>query len=328
MIRFDGMQVSVFPRNSVLKSKLMDMSDINAKASRGWLRRFIRIVIVYGCIPYLSVTVIFAIFQRSLMYQPTVAENLTVTNLALGDDFGRDVQIQTEDGHILHGWLIRHLQTGLETGDAPLVIYFPGNAANRHERIADLREIAATGFDVLIFDYRGFGDSTGTASEWALTSDAQLVWQYACGQLRYDQARIVLFGESLGGAVAISLWSQDSPDPPRPAALILNSTFTAMSDVVSGQYPWFPFRYLLLDRWQSVERIPRIESPVIIFHGTADEIVPVIQGRALASKSANARFIEIPGATHNEIPMLQLRHELEQILAAIPTSGSALQTLK
>lgn len=304
------------------------MSDINAKPSRGWLRRVIRIVIVYGCIPYLSVTAIFAIFQRSLMYQPTVAENLTVTNLRLGDDFGRDVQIQTEDGHILHGWLIRHLQKGLEAGDAPLVVYFPGNAANRHERIADLREIAAAGFDVLIFDYRGFGDSTGTASEWTLTSDAQLIWQYACGQLRYDQARIVLFGESIGGAVALSLWSENSPDTPKPAALILNSTFTAMPDVVSWQYPWFPFRYLVLDRWLSMERIPRVESPVIIFHGTADEIVPVIQGRTLAGKSAHARFIEIPGATHNEISMLQLRHELEQILVSMHRSESTLQSSK
>ncbi len=296
----------------------MDTSNAYTKPPRGWLKRIRRFVILYGCIPYLSVTAIFAIFQRSLLYHPTVAEFLTVARLGLDSDFTRDVHIQTQDGHSLNGWLIRHRHGKDTAGDAPLVIYFPGNAGNRHERIDDLREVAASGFDVLIFDYRGFGDSTGSPSEWALTSDAQRVWQYAIGELQYDPSRIVVFGESLGGAVALSLWSAGSGNTPQPAAVILNSTFATMPEVVAWHYPVFPFRYLLLDRWPSIYRIPQVQSPVIIFHGTADDIVPVFQGRTLASNSANARFIEILGATHNEIPMIQLRQELERILAAVP----------
>ena len=288
------------------------------KPPGGWRTRLLRIVIVYGGIPYLSVTVLFTICQRRLMYHPTVAESLAVAHLGLGADFARDVQIPTDDGHTLHGWLIRHRPSGDATGEASLMIYFPGNAGNRQERIEDLREVAATGFDVLIFDYRGFGDSSGSPSEWALTADAQRVWQYACGELQYDPDRIVVFGESLGGAVALSLWATESPETPQPAAVIINSTFTTMPDVVAWHYPVFPFRYLLLDLWRSVRHIPHVPSPVIVFHGTADEIVPVNQGRTLASQSPQARFIEIPGATHNEIPMIQLRQELEQILATIP----------
>jgi uncharacterized protein len=296
----------------------MDATDIPQTAPRSWRKHFGRIVIVYGCIPYLSVTVLFTVFQRRLMYHPTVAESLSVAHVGLVADFARDVQILTEDGHTLHGWLIRHRPAGDATSEAPLVIYFPGNAGNRQDRIADLREVAASGFDVLVFDYRGFGDSTGSPSEWALTSDAQRAWQYACGELQYAPDRIVVFGESLGGAVALSLWATESPESPQPASVILNSTFTTMPDVVAWQYPVFPFRYLLLDHWPSVRHIPHVPSPVIVFHGTEDEIVPVNQGRTLASLSPQARFIDIPGATHNEIPMTQLRQELVHVLATIP----------
>ena len=201
--------------------------------------------------------------------------------------------------------------------DAPLVIYFPGNAGNRHERIDDLREVAATGFDVLILDYRGFGDSTGSPSEWALTSDARQVWDFACEDLHYLPSQIVVFGESLGGAVALSLWSAESTESPQPAAVILNSTFTTMPDVVAWHYPLFPFRYLLMDRWRSVDRIPRVDPPIVVFHGTADDMVPVSQGRKLASQSPHARFIEIANGTHNNIPMRQLRDELKRIHVAI-----------
>lgn len=304
----------------------MDTEEPNPASSRrtrSLRQRVGRASVLYILVPYFAVTIIFAVFQRRLMYQPTVADRLSITDSGLGADFGIDVELTTADGYTLRGWLINgrslHEQ---DRGNAPLVLYFPGNSLNRSERINELREVAARGFDVLIFDYRGFGDSTGSPTESTLSADAMLVWQYARNTLGYDERRIVVFGESIGGAVALSMWSTTNSRPPQPATLILNSTFSSMPQTVEWHYPLFPFRFLLLDRWPSIERIGRVHAPIIVFHGTDDKIVPVAHAHALADASSTARLIEIPGGAHNEIPMLQLRTELDGIMATLQKSDN------
>lgn len=150
-----------------------------------------RWIVLYVLVPYISVTLIFTVFQRRLMYRPTVAESLKVSDVGLNADFGRDVELQTDDGHTLRGWLINGRKREEEpAGKPPLVIYFPGNSLNRYERVADLKEVAACGFDVLIFDYRGFGDSTGSPTEAGMTADARLISQFARRVgIRRDQNR-------------------------------------------------------------------------------------------------------------------------------------------
>jgi fermentation-respiration switch protein FrsA (DUF1100 family) len=130
----------------------------------------------------------------------------------------------------------------------------------------------------LIFDYRGYGDSTGTPTETSLTSDAKLVWKYACEGLQYKPEQIVIFGESLGGAVALSLWSDGETNRAKPAKVILSSTFASMPQTVAWHYPAFPFQYLLLDHWPSIDRVSQVESPIAVFHGTADEMIPIAHG--------------------------------------------------
>lgn len=189
---------------------------------RKWHRRVARAFLIYGLVPYLSVTLIFTLLQRKLMYRPTTAISLKVVDLGLDPSHVKDVQIRTSDGTILNGWL-RLPQTIYadpltekidENEKQPhaeqLVIYFPGNAQNRFLRLADLEEIAHCGFNVLIFDYRGYGDNSGSPSEKAITSDAHEIWNFAVEELRFNDDQIVLFGESLGGAVTLSLWSDDS----------------------------------------------------------------------------------------------------------------------
>lgn len=255
------------------------------------------------------------------MYQPTVAGNLHIADVDPNGESGIDVALKTDDGNTLRGWLLYASNGDVNrVARAPLALYFPGNSLNRHARIDDLREVASQGFDVLIVDYRGFGDSTGVPTESGLSADARSVWNYARNELRYDESRIVVFGESLGGAVALSLWSRDNPAPPRPAAVILNSTFASMPQTVAWHYPLFPFQFLLLDRWPSIERIGRVTAPVIVFHGSDDRMVPVSHGRALSQASSRARFLEIPGATHNEIPIVRLRTELDAILRGLPAA--------
>lgn len=277
-------------------------------------KRLGRAVLLYAAVPYIAVIIIFALFQRQLMYRPTAAKDLSTVAIGKNADFGEDVELATADGHTIRGWLVKASASSQPAIDKhPLLIYFPGNSLNRHERISDLQEVASRGFDVLIFDYRGFGDSTGSPGESALSADALLVWQFACETLGYNQNQITVFGESIGGAVALSMWSKTNPNPPQPAALILSSTFASMSQTVRDHYPMFPFHFLLLDRWPSVERIGEVESRIIIFHGTDDQMVPVAQSHALVNAARNATLIEIPGGTHNDIPTAQLRKELNAL---------------
>jgi len=269
-------------------------------------------------IPYLTVTLLFASFQRRLTYRPTAAANLSVSALELDPQRYRDVEITTPDNATLRGWLINTERPPANDRSVPLVIYFPGNAENRHHRIFDLREITTAGFDLLIFDYRSYGDSTGSPSESALTADARLIWNYATEVLGTPADRIVLFGESLGGAVVLSLWTENIETPPHPAAIILSSTFASMSKTVGWHYPYFPFRYLLLDRWPSIDRISRVQTPITIFHGTSDDIVPFAQAEQLAAAGpSSTNLIKISGGTHNDIPKDQLRTTLEHIATAI-----------
>ena len=275
-------------------------------------RRLLRAFVLYVVVPYLAVLLLFTVFQRKLLYRPTVTDDLRVATLAFDPESIRDVQLETPDGETLRGWLLA--ASGPQaTADAPLVVYFPGNSLNRQDRVHDLRELARPGFDVLIFDYRGYGDSTGSPSETTLSADARLVWQFAVEKLGQEEGRIVVFGESLGGAVALSLWAEDNATPPEPAAVILNSTFASMPRLVGEHYPWFPFRYLLFDRWMSVEQIGKVSAPITIFHGTADEMIPAAHGQALAQAASHARFVEIEGGSHNGVPTHELRNELDRI---------------
>lgn len=296
-------------------------------AKRSWSRRVVRAIMIYVCLPYFVVIALAFCFQRRFMYHPASTADLSVKMIDLPstDSGSKDVRIETPDGDVLKGWHVRRARSEDVSDPAPLLIYFPGNAGNRSHRVHDVREFCTAGFDVLFFDYRGFGDSTGSPSEAKLAADARLVWNYARETLRYEGHRIVLFGESLGGAVVLSLWGTEPPNYPQPAAIVLNSTFAYMPDVVHWHYPHFPLRYLVLDRWPSGDRIARVQCPIILFHGTSDEIVPVSQGHVLVSKTVNGRLIELPGVTHNNVPMGSLRTELERIALQISENSAHLQ---
>ena len=292
-------------------------------------------LVLYVLTPYIVVCAVFFVLQRRFLYPATEADSIRITDAGLSRDEARDVSLSTRDGLTLHGWFVR--QTPDENADASadslLVICFPGNSGNRRDRVIDCREFSRLGCDVLLFDYRGYGDNPGSPNEEDIAADARRVWAYATGELARDPEEIVIFGESIGGAVAVRLAAELCAAGTPPAGLVLSSTFASLPETVRWHYPYFPFHWTLLDRWPSVDRIGRVTCPILQLHGTRDDFVPIAHARRLfaAARDTSAsgippRFVELRGSGHNDLPVMAFRRELNEFLDVVrQPSGSIKQ---
>jgi hypothetical protein len=274
-------------------------------------------------IPYLAVTLFFAALQRQFLYPAKTVPAIQPEDARLPAGQVHATVATASDGLPLNGWLILAEGQSADSRSAcdaqlaagrPLIVCFPGNSGNRLDRVTDCRDLTAADCDVILFDYRGYGDNAGHPSEGALSADALVVWNYVTQDRQVPGERIILFGESLGGAIATRLAAELAREGVEPAGLILSSTFSSMSDVVAWHYPYLPLGSLLLDRYPSSDRIAEVTCPVIVLHGRHDELVPIEIGRKLfaqaPAKSASGmekRFIELGREGHNDVPRQLLR---------------------
>lgn len=287
------------------------------KPKRLWGRVLLRVAFLFVAVPYVAVGGLMIFMQRDLIFAPSKTERLNAAEYATPDSPVEDVSIAADNGLTLHGW-----RFAARTPRQPqrLVLYFPGNAGCRRDRLNDCRDFTQLGCDVLLMDYRGYGENDGAPSEAAFAADAERFWKHATEQFAYRPDEIVIFGESLGGAVAIRLTAQCCKAGTPPAALVLNSTFASMGDTVAWHFPAYPFRYFLLDPFPSIRRIGQVTCPVLQFHGTVDETVPHTHGERLFEKAPAAahgipkRFVSIPGAGHNMISAADMTEALETLL--------------
>jgi fermentation-respiration switch protein FrsA (DUF1100 family) len=233
------------------------------------------------------------LFQRRLMYFPfghvPAPDEVGLTNVEA-------VTFGTADGVRLQGWFVPSLQSPPRY----TVLVFNGNAGNRAYRAGLADVLRKHGLAVFLFDYRGFGGSSGTPTEAGLASDSRAAREYLLGRPDVQPARIIYFGESLGSAVAVELAAAHAP-----AALILRSPFASMTELGQLHYPFLPVRLLLRDRFPSVERIGRVRSPLLVIAGSRDGIVPIEQSRRLYDAATTSKtFLMIPNADHNDEELL------------------------
>ncbi|MEP7310500.1 MAG: alpha/beta hydrolase [Acidobacteriota bacterium] len=153
---------------------------------------------------------------------------------------------------------------------------------------------------VLLVDYRGYGGNPGTPTEKGLAADSRAARAFVAGRSDVDTSRLVYLGESLGTAVAVDL-AVDHP----PAALILRSPLTSMSDIGRHHHPFLPVRLLLRDRFATIDKIRGIQVPLLVIAGESDRIVPIENGRRLYAAAAAPKTLPvIPDADHNDHELL------------------------
>jgi len=232
-------------------------------------------------------------FQRRLIYFPF---GQVPSPSEVGLDGVDEVAFNTDDGITLHGWFVR---SRVSPAKFTLAV-FNGNAGNRAYRAALARAFREHGLAVLLFDYRGFGGNAGSPTEPGLAADARAVRAYLASRVEVDPARIAYFGESLGAAVAVGL-AIESP----PAALVLRSPFTSLTAVGQVHYPFLPVRWLLRDRWASLDRIATVTSPLLVIAGDRDSIVPPEQSRQLYNAATGPKtLVIVHGADHNDADLV------------------------
>ena len=151
------------------------------------------------------------------------------------------------------------------------------------------------GYNTFIVDYRGYGNSSGTPTEEGTYQDALTAWNYLIENKIIPSSHIVLFGESLGGAIAAWLASKSNP-----GALVLASTFTSIPDIAADLYPLLPVRLMARFHYSTSEYLQFVTCPVIVAHSPEDEIVPFKHAQALFDKAPNPKQFIVLQGKHND----------------------------
>ena len=207
------------------------------------------------------------------------------------DDIGigyEDIYFKTEDGVKLNGWFVKASE------DAPVMIFFHGNAGNISGRLGRIDVFHRMGISVFIIDYRGFGLSEGVPTEQGMYLDAQAAFDYLNTREDVDQSKVFVYGVSLGGAAAVDLASKREVN-----GLIIDSSFSSGADMAKIIFPGVP-SFLIRTKMDNLNKIRNIKAPKLIIHSTEDRTVPYELGRKLFDAASEPKkFLKIVG-NHNE----------------------------
>jgi len=234
---------------------------------------------------YVVVAILAWALQSKLVYFPE--REVPVTPADLGVRY-EEVPLTASDGTKLSAWFVP------APNEKGVVLFCHGNGGNICHRLESLGVFHNLGYSVLIFDYRGYGRSEGSPSEEGTYLDARAAWENLVTARKIPPERIVLFGRSLGGAVAAKLASETSP-----AGLIVESSFTSIPDVGAERFWFLPVRLLCRYKYNTAKAVGRAGCAVLVIHSRDDDVTPFAHGRRLYEVATEPKeFIEISG-THN-----------------------------
>ena len=247
----------------------------------GWK---LRLLIFLGLLVFLWLLIKY--IERKQIFYPVRGIEMTPDRVGLRYE---DVFFESEDGVRLNGWFIE------ADSSRGVVLFCHGNAGNISHRFDTIIILTRMDLDVFIFDYRGYGRSSGFMTERGAYLDALAAYDHLVKVKRIEPARILLFGRSIGGNIAIDLAAKVDA-----TCLISEAAFTSIEDMARSIYGVRPPRWLLSNHFDAVSRMKNVKIPKLIIHSADDEIVPFSQGRVLFDAAAEPKeFFELTGS-HNE----------------------------
>ena len=237
---------------------------------------------------YLAIVGALYLFQRGVLYHPDPTRPEP-------EDFGvgemQAVTLETEDGLRLLAWW-----RPPDGATRPVMVFFHGNAGHLGHRGEKLRPYLDRGWGVLMVAWRGYSGNPGKPTESGLYADGRAALAFL-DQRAIPPARQVVYGESLGAAVAVELARAT-----RFGAIVLEAPFTSIADVAQAMYPFIPVRPLVRDRFDSIDKISEVASPLLVIHGEKDNVIPVRHGRRLFAAAGDPKTAHfVPGAGHNDL---------------------------
>ncbi|GBF31357.1 multifunctional-autoprocessing repeats-in-toxin [bacterium MnTg04] len=252
------------------------------------MRGFLTLLIAAASF-YVLLALMLFLFQEKMVFLPNMpGRTLTATPKDAGFDF-EDVTLETSDGLKLHGWYVPAAQA------RGVVLFLHGNAGNISHRLDSIAIFHELGLDTLIIDYRGYGRSQGKPSERGIYLDAEAAWHYLVSSRGVAADRVIVFGRSLGGAVAAWLANQYTP-----AALIIESSFSSALDIARKLYPFMPVRLITRLEFPVSLHVSRLQCPLLVVHSRDDEIIPFTMAEAIYESAAEPKsLLEIWGDHNN-----------------------------
>ncbi len=241
--------------------------------------------------------------EKSNLYYPVRQLESSPSDISLPYE---DVFFAAADNTKLHGWFVPAVDP------QGTVIFVHGNGGNISHRLDKIRVFNDLKVNLFIFDYRGYGKSEGVPDEQGLYMDIQAAYDYI--RHREPTGKVIIYGESLGGAIAIDLASKADID-----GLILEGTFTSVAGMAKIIYPWLP-AVLLKAKFDSISKIPYVKAPKLQFHGEFDDIVPLSMGRRLFEAAKEPKKFVFLEGMHNDgffVSIEKVRGELKKFFASL-----------
>jgi len=258
---------------------------------------FIAVLAAAIAVFYVALSLPVFVRQSSYVYAPDRDVGMTPTRIDISYE---DVRLQTEDGETIAGWFIPAYGSGEVVksdgniaGTTALMCH--GNAGDIGDRLDSILVFHKWRMNVFIFDYRGYGDSTGTPSEQGTYQDAMTAWKYLTRTRSIPPDHILIYGRSMGTAIAA--WLANEVSPP---VLVLESGFTSAPDMAAHMFPFLPARLVCRFRYDTPDLINKIRCPVLVAHSPNDETVPFKHGKRIFDNANRPKeFIELVGG-HND----------------------------
>ena len=246
--------------------------------------------------------------QTYFIYSPQFGLDVKSKNKSIEHE---EITYQTTDGITIFAWYVPFIPKASHDGDDSntpdelkepippgvpensrgVILFCHGNAGNISQRIDSFEIFRELGFSTFIFDYRGYGKSEGKPTEKGTYRDAEEAWNYLVREKKVKPEEIIVFGRSLGGGIASYLAQKY-----QPRALIIESSFTSVSDFARELFPGLPLKLLLRFKYNTLERLRDIHCPVLIIHSPGDRTIPFVCGEVLY-RTANPpkKFLRIKG---------------------------------